>query len=209
MITVTRAESPLAHFYVQRQPWVAEATCRGVPKPFDEAIHGATPDVRALNLKEAREMCRCCTVRIPCCEQALVEEAGQEQRFGLRAWLTPAQRQAIERNGGLKGRDPMLLAQGWDGKRKVPPIPDSGLTWSRHHTTLARKVVKWLVLSTEIGGSLPPHAKMCTVFGCNPDPLARVLSALVQDGTLDCANGRTYTRRNTPRVIGWLPLHLR
>jgi hypothetical protein len=216
-VNIERAEAPLAGFYQERQPWLENAACLGIGNErfFTEDRTGP------MDWSPAREVCAACTVRTECCEQAMVEEDGihLDLRFGIRGWTTPAQRESIERRGGLKGRDPMMLVQGLDNGRRVPPVPDGGDRWSRHHTTLARKVVRWLVDNVDVGGKLPTCTALAHELGCNPSPLRRVLDALVQDGTLDFVGKRTrgangtntsYTRRATPRAVGsWLPPHLR
>jgi hypothetical protein len=210
-ITVERAEAPLAHFYQARQPWLDDAVCVGSDTDvfFDDELRD-----------EAKAICAACPVRKECGEQALLEEEGtsEDERAGFRAYMTPQQRVSVERRGGLKGRDPMRLVLGRDGRRKILPIPEEGDRWSRHHTTLARKVVAWVVDNVEIGEALPTQGQLCKVLQCNPDPLRRVLSALVLDGTLNVkgncggrgANGSCrYVRRGSPRAVGWLPPHLR
>lgn len=219
-VTVERAEAPLADFYQAKQPWVEKAVCAGsnVHLFFNEDDKG-NRDVVAT--REARALCASCPVRTECCEQAIIEEHGQSlnHRSGIRGYTTGAQRESIERRGGLQGRDPMLLVHGLDGDRNVPPVPDGGDRWSRHHTTLARKAVPWIVDHVPVGGKLPAQTVLCKALGCNPAPLRRVLDALVQDGTLDFAGKRargangsafSYTRRATPKAVGsWLPVHLR
>lgn len=219
-VVISRSELPLAAFYQEAQPWMKDAICAGSGSDAffpDPADHQDIEDKK----ERARAICAVCPVRTECCEQAMVEEAGEpiDFRFGIRGWTTPAQRISIERRGGLKGRDPMKLVQGDDNGRAVPPVPDGGDNWSRHHTTLARKVVKWLVDNVAVGCKLPTQSKLCEELQCNPAPLRRVLDALVQDGTLDFAGKRTrgangssfsYTRRATPKAVGsWLPPHLR
>jgi len=113
----------------------------------------------------------------------------------------------------------MLLAQGTDGDRMVPPVPDDGDQWSRHHTTLARKAVRWIVENVNEGDVLPTQTKLCAALGCTPSALRRVMDALVQDGTLDFQgkgrgrgrnqNTMKFVRRGNPKVVGWLPPHLR
>jgi hypothetical protein len=209
-ITVERAETPLAAFYQRAQPWVKQAACREL-----ELTQVFFHDRNTRRLDQAREYCAKCPVRTECCEQALVEEAGYavEMRHGIRGWTTPAQRESIDRRGGLLGRDPMLLVQGWDGERRVPPVPDNGDRWSRHHTTLARKTVRWIADNVTLGAALPELPLLASQLHCKPSPLQRVLDALVQDGTLDFASehrSRSYVRRGTPRAIAeWLPSHLR
>lgn len=212
MIEVEHGLVPFATWYASPAEWKASAVCLGSGDLFfpDDDEWGP-----------ARALCAACTARTACGALALVEEQGldAELRFGLRAYMTPAQRESIERRGGLKDRDPMQLVLGDDNGRRVPPVPDDGDNWPRHLTTLARKVVRWLIENVEVGGVLPAKSAICDAIGCNPTPLRRVLDALVQDGTLDFARhprkgsagqAASYTRRATPRVVGsWLPPHLR
>lgn len=231
-----RGEAPLAGFLQRRQPWVEDAACANLvfdiplgpfvwrmPASvlfFPEADNPGRPPTAVYDA--ARSICAVCPARLQCGADALEEEWGsrQEHRHGLRAYMTPAQRHAIERQGGLNGRDPMKVVLGNGGRRPVPGLPDDGDNWSRHHTTLARKVLPWIIEHVEIGEELPTQAHICAQLGCNPSPLRRVMEALVQDGTLDMvgskagargANGATvkYVRRRTPRRISsWTPNHI-
>lgn len=198
-------EAPFASFFAQKQPWVLEAQCAGAEDVF-------LPDkLTAALVSEARDICAVCPVRVECGEQALLEEGNADlsNRYFVRAYMTPAQRLSVTRRGGLKGRDPMLLVQGWDGDREIPPVPDDGDRWSKHHTTLARRLVRWLQASVEVGAPVPSKVDLQAHLGCNPAPLERVLDALVQDGTLDI-KGRGYLYRGGLGVVGlWLPPHLR
>jgi DNA-binding GntR family transcriptional regulator len=102
--------------------------------------------------------------------------------------------------------------QGFDGRRRVPPIPDEGDKWTRHHTTLARKLMKWVSENVEVGEKLPTKATLLRKMECKTTPLDRVLTDLVQDGILDVEKGAkvTYVRRRGARAIGeWVPAHLR
>jgi Transcription factor WhiB/Bacterial regulatory proteins, gntR family len=221
-VTVQRNDSPAADFYMAKQPWVTDAACLSVsPDIFFDDIDHVSP--AAVRLKEARiahaqSICAGCPVRMQCAEQVMLEEgeASEEHRYGFRAYMTPPQRVSVQRRGGLNGKDPMYLVNGIDGQRVVPGIPLEGDKWSRHHTTLARKVVRWVVDNVEIGGKLPTQTDLRAELGCKADPLRRVLRALVQDGTLDFAGKTTldstarYVRRGSPRAVAWwLPLHLR
>jgi hypothetical protein len=165
-----------------------------------------------MDVAACRMFCEVCPVRSECGEQAMTEEGNTDiaNRFFVRGWLTPAQRISIQRRGGLKGRDPMHLAQGWDVDRQVPPVPDEGDRWSKHHTTLARKLVRYLDSNRIKGSWIPNRGDLCTVLECNPAPLERVLDALVQDGTLDIVTDGWYVYRGGANVVGsWLPIHLR
>lgn len=221
-ITVQRADTPAANFYMAKQPWVLKSACLSSdPDLFFDDIDGERGIIEKANaIKKAQSICAGCVVRQSCADQCMLEEADadEQHRFGFRAYMTAEQRVSIQRRGGLNGRDPMKLVQGRDGKRRVPPVPVDGDKWSRHHTTLARKVVRWVVDNVDIGAQLPQQAELATTLECKAEPLRRVLRALVQDGTLDFsgregrganANTTKYIRRGAPRVLGWLPTHLR
>lgn len=219
-----RGEQPLALFYQRKQPWTTHALCKAHPDLFYvENPEGGGTTGGSNPYKEARALCASCPVRAECGFDALEEEKGlkEDMRSGLRAYMTPAQRVSIERRGGLRpGQDPMQLVLGRDGKRKVPTVPDEGDRWSRHHTTLARKTMRYLEDNVAIGAKLPTQSKLCELLDCNPAPLRRVMEALVQEGTLDFsgtkagsrgANGATvsYVRRRASRAIGsWTPNHI-
>lgn len=229
-----RGEAPLANFMQRRQPWVEDALCAGLVfyiPPFAWPVPAAAlffpeqdgPGRPAAAVYDApRSICAACPVRVQCGTDALEEERNDrpDHRHGLRAYMTPAQRISIERQGGLHGRDPMKVVIGTGGKRPIPGLPDEGDNWSRHHTTLARKTLRWLVDNVAVGAELPTQSAMCTALECNPSPLRRVMEALVQDGTLDMvgsragargANGTTvkYVRRRTPRrIMQWQPMHI-
>lgn len=222
-ITVERHDEPAASFYMQAAPWVKDAAClRSDPKIFFDNIEDELREgEKRKAIIIAQNICAHCPVRIECGEEAMRAElnSSADYRCGFRAYMTKEQRASIARRGGLKGRDPMRLVKGWDGKRRVPPVPVDGDKWTRHHTTLARRLVRWLVEHVEIGADLPAQSEMCSTLKCQPEPLRRVLQALVQDGTLDFAgrvgrganaSNQRYTRRGQPRRVGsWLPLHLR
>jgi len=221
-LKIERSEAPLAAFYQERQPWLDEAICAGSdPRLFFEDTDYGSWEERAPGIAHARSMCAACPGRQGCAEQALVEEGDTPayNRYGFRAGMTPEQRESIHRRGGLNGRDPIKLIAGKDGRRRVPPVPDEGDQWNRHHTTLARKVMRWLDDFIGIGEELPPQAKICEILSERAQPMRRVLDALVQDGTLDCRGNCKHNndgtrpiyvrRREGVAVASWLPLHLR
>lgn len=215
-------EAPTAAFFAVKMPWVEDAACIGADHIFLE--NEGAKDYPA----KCRVFCDVCPVRIECAERAMVEEGGADiaNRYFVRGWLTPAQRISIQRRGGLKGRDPRDLATGLDVAlettrssishrqeyevREVPPVPDEGDRWSKHHTTLARKLVRFLDEHIEKGRHIPAAHVIGLHLECNPAPLARVLEALVQDGTLDLDDRGRYAWRGGHGVVGsWLPIHLR
>lgn len=111
-IKVERAEAPLAQFYVEKQPWLTEAACIGIePELFFLAIESRDSTEKLQCLKKVKAVCFKCPVRIECAEQAMKEEGSAPAgRYGYRGAMTPAQRRALYRRGGLKGRDPKRLA---------------------------------------------------------------------------------------------------
>jgi hypothetical protein len=164
-----------------------------------------------MDVAACRMFCEVCPVRFECADQAMTEEGNTDSanRFFVRGWLTPEQRISIQRRGGLKGRDPMHLAQGWDGDRPIPPVPDEGDRISKHHVTLARKLIRWLDSNVERGATIPKESELCVLLDSNPAPLARVLVGLVQDGTLDGVPGAHTFRGGVGAAGTWLPVEWR
>lgn len=215
-------EAPFASFLAVKQPWVLASACAGVEHLFLEN------DLRATYADECRPYCEACPVRVECGEQALTEEGGSDlaSRYFMRAWMTPAQRVSIHRRGGLQGRDPMYLMQGVEvrpdelaedarlhrkrRRRSVPPVPDEGDRWSKHLTTLARKLIREVLCEMKRGTTLDPLDVLCKQLECNLAPLTRVVEGMVQDGTLNQGADGTLVYRGGSRVTGdWTPLHLR
>lgn len=182
MIEVEHGE-PLANFYVEKQPWVLQARCLGLdPELFDGEKVGT-----------ALRHCNDCPVRRECGEQALIEEGNAPYgRYLVRGGMTAEQRDVVHRRGGLRGRDPKALVAGRDGRRKVPPIPLIGVPWSRHHSTLARKLTTWLAMHSRKGRRLPSIATLCEMFSTNPVPMKHVLQELWAVGVLDKRDGYVY-----------------
>lgn len=159
--------------------------------------HGAQHDAEALTA--AREVCDACPVRRRCFAKAMAEErgVGAAFRFGVFAGTTPLQRWSIEHRGSqncpLCGTvlDPNSLRAGeivcpeeCAIDRTVPPIPDGGDRWTRRHTTLARKVIRWLVEEVVVGGAVPRPTNLAEQWGERRTDMTRVYEALVTDGTL-------------------------
>lgn len=198
----------------ERYDWVDAAPCRGAWPVFD-----AADDSRAAGyakaLADARAMCMRCPARVVCAVTAIEEEWGSvlQDRYSVRGALTQHQRLSIERRGGLKeGHDPLKVVRGEYGNA---PIPDIGDRWTRHHTTLARKVVAWLVDHVEVGGPLPSQEVLAETLDCSISALRRVMEVLVEDGTVALAEpgprtATKYVRQGNPRVVSsWLPPHMR
>lgn len=206
-------------FVVEQLPWMRKAACRDKPTEmfFDDIDSAHSAERRLDALHKARAVCALCPVRTECAEQALHEESpGLGSRYGVRGWLTPEQRETVYRRGGLRGRDPMKVARGRDGTRKLPPIPDDGVVWSRHDTTLARRLVAWMHEQLSYGEKLPPEPVLADLLGCNAVRLKRVLDELVADRTIDfVGKGKTVRtrryvyKRRTHAVDSWTPRHER
>lgn len=151
-----------------------------------------------------RQVCEGCPARRGCGEAAMREEEPMGVvRFGFRAYMTPKQRETIARNGGLRGRDPMDVVKGIMRKdRKAQPAPvipdDGGPEWKRTHTTLARRLRRWLPEHVAPDDWVPDIEVLAKELGCNSatplDRLHVVLDALVQDGTLRLAAEGCYIR---------------
>lgn len=200
-------------------PWQDRARCadldlseavffEDVWPPAPEADeHGANPMEEAL--AAAREVCDGCPVRRACFAAAMDEErgVGAAFRFGVRAGTTPLQRWSIEHRGSETcpscgtTLDPNSLRAGevvcpeeCAIDRSVPPIPDAGDRWTRRHTTLARKVIRWLVEEVAVGGNVPRPTTLAEVWKERRTDMTRVYEALVTDGTLGL-DSQGYTRR--------------
>ena len=200
--------------------WTEKAACKGL-----SVLIFVPESAGNCGYDTPKAICRTCPVRYECCEAAIREEAGTpiELRCGIRGGTTGPQRAALEAAGGLRGADPMALCEGYDTARScaVPAIPTSGHNWSRHHTTLSHKLIRWLVDNVPVGGQLPPQSHVMAALSCTATPLRRVLDALVADGTLDVIGKREHSpgdnaatrklvRAGTPGVVSaWLPVHLR
>jgi hypothetical protein len=210
-------ERPAAGFIVRKLPWMAQAQCGpGDAKLFFEGTEVNHHELRASNIEKAQDICAVCPVRNECGAYVMETEGNVDEtmRFGFWAYMTPQQRVSIHRRGGLLGRDPMLMVKGRDGERQVMPVPVEGDRWSRHHTTLARRVVALLQDTLADGEVLPSLDALAEILDCHTSPLRRVLDALVQDGTLDMVGTgrrRMYTVRGAARAVPatWLPMHLR
>lgn len=204
--------------------WVVLAPCRviGDGAEIDRLFFSMAP----ANIEEARErFCRKCPFRMECfAMQNDVEEGlGAEHRYGLFGGVTGAQRASLAARGYDGKADPLLLVEGWDSdaQREVPPMDNDGDRWSRHHTQIARKVVRWLREESGLqpGDTLPRNKEVAAAVRVSASAMGRVLEALVADGTLDVVgltrrqhcNGatRSYTLRSLPGAVSsWLPSHL-
>lgn len=206
--------------------WMDRAVCGGLTHPvffgdvWDDADeqHGPQHDPEAL--AAAREVCDRCPVRRQCFAEAMHEELGVGAmfRYGVFAGTTPLQRWSIEHRGCQAcpvcgtGLDPNSLRAGeivcpeeCAIERQVPVIPDAGDRWTRRHTTLARKVVRWLIEEVEVGGPVPRPTALAETWKDRRTDMTRVYEALVTDGTLGY-DAKGYTRRVTTVGAGpWEP----
>lgn len=179
----------------------------------------------------ARSICARCPVRRQCYAEVVEEEgnadAGQGGklqriiRFGLRAYMTPAQRwsayhrQAVRCPHCNAPLDPIAVVEGEIAcvngcpiDRTMSPIPDDGDKWTRRHTTLARKVVRWLVEKVPVGSEIPGPNPLAKQWNDRYSDMKRVYDALVADGTLEL-DGKTYRRRARLAALKlWSPEHL-
>lgn len=185
------------------QHWAELAGCRNDPNPerwFKD------PKKHILDLQD---ICALCPVRKACGNAAMEEEHGEGEntRFGFRAYMTPNQRHAIERLGGLRDRDPMKVMLGIQAKTKNKsgvietavgaPIPEEGIILNKAHAALARKLTKWIEAHVVVGSPLPTIARLARLMSCTPVRLRIVLTALTQSGTLSeqrSNSGRAGTR---------------
>lgn len=165
--------------------------------------------------------CRDCHLRRACLGRALDEERGAAigDRWGLQAYLSPGQRESVEKRGIAhcpdcdRVRDPVLLAQGIlkcpvnCGRRTVlvVPPPHEGDQWTKRHTTLSRRIVGWVIDNTQPGEEVVLPAQMARLMGgIRHSDVARVYRELVADGTLIHADER-YLRGATLASRNWSP----
>ena len=95
--------------------------------------------------------------------------------------------------------------------RLVPGIPVDGDRWRKRHTTLARKVIVWMVEHVTVGKLMPPPTHLAKGMNCRVQDMIRVYEALCADGTLEATSGRKPTYRRAYKVgaiADWTPEHL-
>lgn len=180
--------------------WAENAACKDDSNPdrwFNFKRQGRPGPHTEGGILDLQDICAVCSVRKACGEAAFAEEAKTDSvvgRHGFRAYMTPEQRAAIVRLGGLRGRDPMQVVLGITGKTKskhgkvetttVPVIPEEGIEWNRAHTALARKLTRHLRATTRSGRNIPGDKVLCKLLGCSPERLHVVLDSLLQSGIL-------------------------
>ncbi len=207
--------------------WRESAACLHAPtEVFFDDIWPAEGGFHELNLVFAKEMhCHDCPVRRACLEAEMEMERGNEaaDRHGLRGFLTPGQREAIEKRGIARCpdcgsmRDPVLLANGIlrcpvgcaRPDRLVVPPPYNGDQWTKRHTTLSARIVAWIIDNTDVGDSVPPPTEMSEMMGgIRRSDVQRVYSALVDEHTLvrdDSAAHARYSRGAMVAARNWKP----
>lgn len=206
--------------------WRDAAYCRGAsPRVFYDNVFPDEGGLDPIALVEAQEVCRACVVRRACGVSILEEEQGlpPDERQGVVAFMTPAQRESVIRRGTLRCkcghvRDTMDLVEGrlhcpnCGIDRAVPGIPAVGDQWKRRHTTLARKVVAWLHDNTVTGDTVPRASHLAQAMSVRIHDMLRVYEALTADGTLIAGNGKhpRYVRseRAAAAARDWQPAHL-
>ena len=174
--------------------WVNYAACKG-----SDQKQWFLTGVNAM--LACRAICAECPARKGCGEAAFKEEETQ-LRFGFRAYMTPAQRETIARQGGLRGRDPMDVVEGINRQHRkkllAPPLDDDGgPKWTRVHETLARRLRRWLPENVAPNDWLPDTGVILQDMNTVPDRLQLVLDALVRDGTLTCAAAGSYIQNGS------------
>lgn len=199
--------------------WRESAYCLGTPPHlfFEDDLD----ELEALS----RLRCARCPVRKPCFADVMEYEQGRvaADRHGLVAGLTPGQRESAEKRGAARcprcnrWRDPILLAKGilrcpancGQREREVPVLPHNGDQWTKRHTTLAQRIVGWVVDNTIEGDELPIPTRMAELLGgVRRSDVLRVYTALVDDGTVIRVE-QTYVRQApTGALRTWYPAHL-
>lgn len=190
--------------------------------PDEENPNGPKPVTEAL--EAARAVCAACPVRAECYGDIMGHEKGQSSRYrmGFQADMTPLQRWSAEHRKVIRCPecqallDPTAVRQGeiacpnWCAiDRTMPAIHDDGDRWTRRHTTLARKVVRYLVENEMVeGAELPRPRPLAETWKDRSNDMCRVFEALTLDGTLTF-DGKTY-RRGAVRGAwkNWDAMHL-
>lgn len=182
--------------------WRQSARCAPAgPGPFfDEPW--ADDQLQVDVLERTRDAyCGLCPVRRACLADIMEHEKGQiaADRFALVAYLSPGQRESIEKRGIATCprcgavRDPLLLAEGRlecpvkCGQRSVmvTPPPHEGDQWTKRHTTLSKRIVAWVFDTTLPGDVVVSPTQMSEMMGgVRRSDVLRVYRELVTDGTL-------------------------
>lgn len=189
----------------------------------DEFAHNDRPPAPNLPaLQRARSVCRRCPVRRECLLAELAAERGDgvSKRFGLRALMTPHQRDSIEKRGPwptcprcFRAADPAQYLDGaWTCCHRtypVAPLLDVGDSWFARHTSLSLSVVRWVQDNVEVGASMPSPTQLSKDLKARTNDMRRVYQALVEDGTLlDRGDARPRFQRVGRLGASWRPGHL-
>lgn len=206
--------------------WRTSSSCLGSDP--DDFFPYIWPEEKldSIRLVEVRERdCRDCPVRRACLAEVMEIERGEDAatRFGLYAYLTPGQRESIEKRGIATcprcgtTRDPVLLARGdlvcpircGQPDRHVEPPPYDGDQWTKRHTTLSKRIVAWIIDNAEPGDGLPTPAHMADLMGgIRKSDVLRVYAALIEDRTVKRSGPKqspTYHRGAKVALHNWTP----
>lgn len=201
--------------------WLDMAECRGssLATFYDDPWPGGKLDEDAVEI--SRKVCHDCPVRRACFADKMEYERGKEQvdRYGVQAYLSPGQRESIEKRGigqchGCGAwRDPVYLAKGilrcprqcGVPERTIIPPPHQGDQWTKRHTTLSKRIVGWLIDSVDPGDDVPTPRRMSEMMGgVRYSDVLRVYRELVTDGTL-LQSGQDYSRGAKVASHNWKP----
>jgi hypothetical protein len=211
----------------EQHRWMDDAACKGATALMYDAVwpgdlDGGPADPDAL--EHARSMCNVCPVRRRCIELVMEHERGiaAANRYGVAAGMTPEQRWTLEKRRAMRCElcnevlDPMKVRHGvYDcecgHRRSVAPIPDKGDAWSRRHTTLARRVIAFMIDGTAEGMPCPAPTPLADSWGVHKNDMVRVYKELHNDGLLARNAGDDGWVRTGAGVrrAEWRPLHLR
>jgi ribosomal protein L37AE/L43A len=202
--------------------WTDRSPCKGVTTLFYDAIWPEVdgewvtePDEDALI--RARQMCAACPNRGRCIETVMTDEKGRaaENRFGVAAGTTPAQRWTMEKRGTWRCErcdrpiDPLRVISGIlycetcrKHSRLVAGIPDAGDGWEPRHTTLAKRVLAYLVEHHPPGDRIDPPRLFADSWGVRAGDMTTVYDALIADGTIR-VTGAFYTHVGGATVAAW------
>lgn len=197
------------------------AECRGASLAtfYDDPWPDGKLDEVAVEV--ARKVCHDCPVRRACFADKMEYERGNEasERYGVQAYLSPGQRESIEKRGIARcrgcdsWRDPVLLAKGilhcpincGVPDRTIIPPPHQGDQWTKRHTTLAKRIVGWLVDEVSPGDDVPSPRQMSEMMGgVRYSDVLRVYRELVTDNTLT-QELQSYRRGDRVATHNWKP----
>lgn len=209
--------------------WTEAAPCFGATEilygrvwPVDPDTGEQAPDPDPDQLYRARLVCMTCPSRELCIERVMEHEhtKAAENRYGVAAGTTPAQRWSMEKRGTWRCErcdgvlDPLKVIAGTlycehcrQRARRVAAIPDGGDDWQPRHTTLARRVVAFIVEDHPIGATVPNPTSLSDRWGARRNDMVRVYEALLADGTLETRGNSSRRRyvRIGGTVAAWRP----